>query len=69
MAIESGTAYVYCADMKAAFDNMDKKKIVRMVQDVGLGKRLRRDVGEIYGEAKSIIVIREKLRNYGQTKG
>ena len=51
MAIESGTAFD---------DNVDRKEIVRMMEEVGLGKDLRRAVEEIYGETKSIIVIGER---------
>ena len=60
MAIESGTAYVYFVDLKATFDNVDRKEIVKRMEEVGLGRGLRRAVGEIYVETKSLIVIGEK---------
>ena len=34
MVMESGTAYVYFADLKTEFDNVDRNKIVRMTEEV-----------------------------------
>ena len=60
MAMKSGTVYVYFADLKAAFDNVDREEIVRMMEEVGLGRGLRMAVGKIYEETISLIVIEEK---------
>ena len=60
MSMDSGTAYVYFADLKAEFDNVDRNKIVRMMEEGRLGRGLRRAVREIYEETKSLIVIGEK---------
>ena len=47
-----GTAYVYFAYLKAAFDNVDRKEIVKMMEEVGLGRGLRRAIEKIYEETK-----------------
>ena len=39
---------------------MDRKEIVMMMEEVGLGKSLRRAVEEIYGETLSLIMSGEK---------
>ena len=56
MASESGTAYVYFADLKAAFDNVDRKKILRMMEELELD---RESVREIYSEMRTRIVIKD----------
>ena len=61
MVNKTGTAYVYFADLKAAFDNIDREDLIRMMGDVGLGKKMQRAVSEIYKETKSRIVIGERI--------
>ena len=57
MVMEQETTYVHFADLKVAFDNVDRKEIVRMMGEVELGELLGKLVGGAHGVTKSRIVV------------
>ena len=61
MVNEAGKSYVYFANLKAAFDNINRKELIRMMGEIGLRKKMQRTVSEIYKETKSRVVIGESI--------
>lgn len=56
---ERGKLYVCFADLKAAFDRVNRKKLGEIMRRMGVNEKLTRRIEEIYEETKNIVRIRK----------
>lgn len=52
--------FAFFADLKAAFDRVDREKMREIMRKAEIGKTLRRRIMETYEETKSIIKLDNK---------
>jgi len=52
-----GKIFVFFADLKAAFDRVDRAKLGEMLREAKIGKRLRRRIMETYKETNNVVKV------------
>lgn len=57
LAKKRGKVYAFFADLKAAFDKMDKKELGEMLKKTGISKQLRERIMGTYKETKNVVKI------------
>lgn len=57
LAKKGGKVFVFFADLKAAFDKVDRRKMKEMLQKAEVGERLRNRIMETYEETRSIVRV------------
>lgn len=55
-----GKIFAFFADLKAAFDRVDKQELNRMMKRIGIEDRLRRRIMEIYRKNKNKVRVSER---------
>lgn len=62
LAKKKGKVFTFFVDLKAAFDNVDRVKLRRMMRKIGIrGKgRLRKKIMEMYKQTKNIVRVGER---------
>jgi len=57
---KSGKVFAFFVDLKAAFDNVDRRKLNETMRKIGIEDNLRRRIMETYKETKNVVKIRDK---------
>lgn len=57
-----GKIFAFFADLKAAFDRVDKQELNRMMKRIGIEDRLRRRIMEIYRKNKNKVRVSERRK-------
>lgn len=57
---KGGKIFAFFADLKAAFDKIDRTKLEEMLKRAGISLRLRRRIMETYRETKNVIKVGSK---------
>lgn len=52
-----GKIFAFFADLKAAFDKVDRAKLGEMLREARIGEKLRRRIMETYKETKNIVRV------------
>lgn len=52
-----GKIFAFFADLKAAFDRVDRAKLGEMLREARIGEKLRRRIMETYKETKNIVRV------------
>ena len=60
VAKRRGKVFAFFADLKAAFDKVDRKKMEEMMRRAAIGRRLKKRIMETYKETKCIIKVGDK---------
>jgi len=55
-----GKIFAFFADMKAAFDKVDRRKLNEMLKRIGIEDNLRVRIMEIYKETRNIVKVKDK---------
>lgn len=57
---KSGKVFAFFADLMAAFDKVDRRKLNKIMRKIGIEDNLRRRIMESYKETKNVMKIRDK---------
>ena len=68
IAKKKGKVYAFFADLKAAFDRVNRKELGEMMKKAGIKERLRRRIMETYKETKNVIRIGDQKTKEFWTK-
>lgn len=52
--------FAFFVDLKAEFDKMDKQKRFRILEELGINKKLREEIRETYRESKNVVKVGEQ---------
>jgi len=55
-----GKIFAFFADMKAAFDKVDRRKLNKMMKKIEIEDNLRVRIMEIYKETRNLVKMRDK---------
>ena len=68
IAKKKGKVYAFFANLKAAFDRVNRKELGEMMKKAGIKERLRRRIMETYKETKNVIRIGDQKTEEFWTK-
>lgn len=61
----TGKVFAFFANLKAAFDTVNRRKLEEMLEKIGIKVHLRRKIMEIYKEMRNIIKVgNNKIREF-----
>lgn len=52
--------FAFFVDLKAEFDKMDKQKRFRILEELGINKKLREEIRETYRGSKNVVKVGEQ---------
>lgn len=64
---KSDRIFTFFVDLKA-FDKMDRQMLFRMLKELGINKKLREEIREIYRGSKNVVKVGKNRKNSGHTR-